>query len=374
MAEIYTKRIPYFLDNVLNTPAGALPKGAQWVVAFDDLGGNVLPAINKALAYEKKEWMIDGATGIVTSEAFQETKGCVYCQAIDLPGEGLVVNPEGNIMSNAFLRSYVGQGRNQFPVMRMTFLETNVSFADNFLRPWVIATGTFGLIARARGEEKNYRTNIYCYKLGTYSGQDEAPIVLMKMTFYDACCVSVSNEEYNYAPLAGNPLMREAQFVYNYYSVETDSAEKFHTTSNPTSQVAALKSSTAKVNVVSTFENNFNQKTKAAIATAKTNNKRTSETLDAIVQKAQESKVPAKNQFDKKEEQVSQDLLVQRSKLQERIKQASARPNTGAFQRKTADEASRQQTSQANVSIPKTSDTSGFAKKTGAVLGSIKRA
>lgn len=369
MAEIYTKRIPYFLDNVLNTPAGALPKGAQWVVAFDDLAGDVLPAINKALTYEKKEWMIDGATAIVTSDAFQETKGCVYCQAIDLPGEGLVVNPEGNIMSNAFLRSYVGQGRNQFPIMRMTFLETNVSFADNFLRPWVIATGTFGLIARARGEEKNYRTNIYCYKLGTYSGQDEAPIVLMKMTFYDACCVAVSNEEYNYAPLVGNPLMREAQFVYNYYSVETDSAEKFHTTSNPTSQVAAPKSSTTKVS----YENNFNKKTKAAIATAKTNNKRTTETLDAIVEKAQESKVPAKNQFEKKEEQVVEDLLVQRNKIQKRIDQASARPDTGTFQRKTADEASRQQTSQTSVSIPNTSQTSGFAKKTGAALGSIKR-
>ena len=160
MAEIFQNRIPHFLNNVLNTPAGALPKGAQWVIAFEDLEQNIWPAIQKALTYERKQWLIDSAAGVVTSDAFQKDKGCVFCQAVDLPGESLVVNPEGNIMYNSFLRSYVGQGRNQFPVMRMTFLETNASFADNFLRPWVIATGAFGLLARARGEEKNYRTNI----------------------------------------------------------------------------------------------------------------------------------------------------------------------------------------------------------------------
>jgi hypothetical protein len=153
----------------------------------------------------------------VLFRSFQKNKGCVFAQAIDIPGESVVVNPEGNIMSNAFRRPYVGQGINQLPEMRMTFVDTNVSFADNFLRPWVIATANFGMIARDRNDQKNYRTDIYCYKLGAYS-PDRPPAITQRITFFDACCISVANEELNYAPMS-TPVMREARFVYNYYSV-----------------------------------------------------------------------------------------------------------------------------------------------------------
>lgn len=231
----YELTIPYFLSNVLNTPAGSLPKGAQWIVSFDNLVGHILPGIQLALTQEKKQWAIQGAASVVTSDAFQKSSGCIYCQAIDLPGESLVVNPEGNIMSNAFLRSYVGGGRNQYPQMRMTFLDTNVSFCENFLRPWVIATGAFGLIARDRLDTKNYRTDLVCYKLGTYAPADK-PEILMKMTFYDICCVSVSDEAYTYQPVVGSPSVREAEFVFNYYSIETDKAKLFFDTSNPNIQ------------------------------------------------------------------------------------------------------------------------------------------
>lgn len=229
MAEIYEAPIPHFLNNVLSTPAGALPKGAQWIVLFDDLKTNILPGIVSALAYEKKQWQIQNVYDTVTNSKFQETNGCVYCQAISMPGDSIVVNPEGNIMSNSFLRSYVGQGRNQFPEMRMTFLETNISFADNFLRPWVISTANWGMLARERTDPRNYRTNAYLYKLGTYS-MDRPPYILMRMTFYDICCVSVAEEEYNYAPLAGGPMLREAQFVYNYYNVVTTGAGLMNST------------------------------------------------------------------------------------------------------------------------------------------------
>lgn len=220
MAEIYEAPIPHFLNQVLSTPAGALPKGAQWIVLFDDLATHILPGIRSALSLEKKSWGIDRAYNTITSPQFQSTNGCVYCQAISMPGDSMVVNPEGNIMSNAFLRSYVGQGRNQFPEMRMTFLETNISFTENFLRPWVISTANWGLLARERTDPRNYRTNAYLYQLGTYS-MDRPPYILMRMTFFDICCVSVSDEEYNYAPVVGTPLLREAQFIYNYYSVNT---------------------------------------------------------------------------------------------------------------------------------------------------------
>ena len=210
--------IPSFLQSVLSSPVGSINRGSQWIVLFDNLQNNILPSIKKALTYEGKTWQISTAADALLADTFQASKGCVFAQAIDIPGESLVVNPEGNIMSNAFLRSYVGQGRNQMPEMRMTFIDTNVSFADNFLRPWVIATGTFGLWAGTfEDPAENYRTNITCAKLGAYSPGD-GPAITQLITFYDACCTSVANEELNYTPMSA-PVMREARFVYNYYSV-----------------------------------------------------------------------------------------------------------------------------------------------------------
>lgn len=215
------QNIPAFLSLFLSRPASALPKGAQWVVAFENLSSRILPGIKKAYEYEPRaqEWQTERAARAVLSDEYQSTRGCLFCQAIALPGEATQVNAEGNIKSNGFIRSYVGAGRDDFPKMRMTFLETNVSFADNFLRGWALSTSNFGMLARSKSDPLNYRTNLICYKIGTIA-PDLPPFILMTMSFYDICCISVSEEEYNYAP-STSPVMREAQFVYNSYSVDT---------------------------------------------------------------------------------------------------------------------------------------------------------
>ena len=216
--------VPYFYQ-LLNTPAGSLPKGAQWVVMFEDLAKNILPGIEQALKYEGHEWKIAKAAQVVIGDNYQKTSGCIFCQAIGLPGESMTANLEGSIVSNAFLRSHVGQGRNQQQTMRMTFIDTNVSFAENFLRPWSISTANFGLIARETGSAENYRTNAHCYKLGGFSSS-EPPVVTMKLSFYGLCCISVTEEEYGYAT-ATSPVNREAQFIYNYYSIDTETGNSF---------------------------------------------------------------------------------------------------------------------------------------------------
>jgi hypothetical protein len=96
-------------------------------------------------------------------------------------------------------------------------LETNVSFVDNVIRPWVIATAHLGMIARSG--LKNYRCNFSVYKLGIITPY-ETPHVLIKYTFYGACPISVTGEEYNYTQTT-SPVNREAVFTYHYYSIES---------------------------------------------------------------------------------------------------------------------------------------------------------
>ena len=206
----------YFLQTFLSRPASSIPKGAQWAVVFDTLESSILPAIT--LAYKREpgsEWKTEQAAKVVLTEEYQTTKGCLFCQAIGLPGDGIVTVAGNNVKHGSLIGSYVGAGRNDFPLLRMTFLETNVSFVESFLRGWVLATGNFGLVARSG--EKNFRTNMTCYKFGiTPSG----PVITQTMTFNGICCINVSEEEFNYTPATG-PVERTAQFIYHSYSVDT---------------------------------------------------------------------------------------------------------------------------------------------------------
>lgn len=210
----FTRR---FLD-FLGGRETSIPKGAQWFVTIEE-PESIFDAIESATSSPFSGvtnlgdlWNISPAEPSLNHVKILDYEMCMFCQAIGIPGDSMVANPEG-INSNGLIRSYVGQGRNAFPSMRMSFLETNVSFAENFLRGWAVATATFGLIARPKNTPENYRTNICCYKLSNQK-------VLTKWTFFDACCISVSEEEYNYNP-ATAPILREAQFIYNSYRVDT---------------------------------------------------------------------------------------------------------------------------------------------------------
>lgn len=212
----------HFLSLFLSKPATSIPKGSQWAVQFHDLQTRILPSIK--LAYRREpgngRWKTEMAAGSLLTKDYQETKGCLFCQAISIPGDGMTPVAEGNIKMNGFIRGYVGGGRTDFPEMRMSFLDTNISFCDSFLRGWSIATSHFGLIARSG--EKNYRTNLTCWKFGI---GPNGPFVLQKIQFDGLCCIGVSEEECNYDP-PNSYVRREARFIYNSYSIDIDSTEQ----------------------------------------------------------------------------------------------------------------------------------------------------
>lgn len=214
-------RVGQFL-RFLSNPETSIPKGAQWIVSFDEgseksLDNLIFKAIQ--LAYDGEPnafWKTLDSAKKIMKEEYQKT-ACLFCQAIALPGETIVSNVEGKIPHNGFIGSYVGGGRENFPIMRMTFIDTHVSFVDTVLRGWALATAKFGMIARPRDDEKNYRANLVCHKFGI---SPNGPSIIQTVKFFDLCCVGVSEEEYNYLPVT-QPIMREARFVYNSYSLET---------------------------------------------------------------------------------------------------------------------------------------------------------
>lgn len=242
MAISYGGQIPHFFKSFLSRPASALPKGAFWVVDFENLK-SVVQAIKTTAKYERnKGWDIEKGLDILVNDNEYKLKGCLFCQAVSVPGEQAIVNPEG-IQKNHFLRTATGDGRADYAPngLRMVFLDTNVSFVDNVLRPWVVTTARLGMIARKEGSSKQYRQTISVYKLGVLT-YDKPPFVLQKYTFDGACPVDVSSEEYNYSPSTA-PVSREATFVFHSYKLETNFGGNLAISNNkqfPTTEVKRL--------------------------------------------------------------------------------------------------------------------------------------
>jgi hypothetical protein len=224
----YNSQIPHFLTNFLSKFETAIPKGAQWALFFEGLSDIVDVVLTTIKEREPGGWDINAlANKIGKDEVIQTTKGCLFAQAVEIPSESIVANPEG-IQMNGFLRTTTGNGRGDYSSgLRIAFLETNYSFVDTVIRPWVITTGHLGLIARP--PEQQYRCNIVVCKLGAVAGpilnrngtvktEGTGPVILQKYTFHDACPISITGEEYNYSQATG-PVIRETSFLYNYYTV-----------------------------------------------------------------------------------------------------------------------------------------------------------
>jgi hypothetical protein len=249
-------QVPFFLQNFLGRPASSLPKGAQWVLMFEGAFSpsqttpdysDILPvkAIKKGIKFEPREFQIDSALDATLIKDYQQTKGCLFAQGVQIPGESYTINPEG-LQQSGYIRSFLGGGRDTFQSLDISFLETNVSFVDNVIRPWVIATSHLGMIARSG--ESNYRCNISVYKLGV-SIPSEPPHVIQKFTFFGACPISVTGEEYNYSQ-STNHVNREATFTYHYYNSETV-ANNPSITNNTTNNPIYYSTKTYQVNTTS---------------------------------------------------------------------------------------------------------------------------
>jgi len=208
-------QIPFFLNAVLSTPAGALPKQPLWVIVFD-FDSNIKRTIKRVRQYEPRmpeQWQIEDALDTVTSRRYQEEKGCMFAQTVVVPGDSLNYSQEG-ITYNSFIRGGVATGRRDFDPLRISFLNTNVSFVDNVIRPWVVMTGHLGMIARPLSQK--YRCNLTIYKLGILR-RDLPPFVAQQFNFWEVCPINVFAENLDYSGDSRTPL-KEAEFVYQWYT------------------------------------------------------------------------------------------------------------------------------------------------------------
>ena len=195
----------------------------QWVMVIDAINPQyLLGQIKSALtSLEPPGWDVSNIASDVWKDSVQRTVGCLFAQTMSLPGENTKIErigiTEGS--NRGFLNAPIINGRMEYENLSASFLETNQSFVDGFLRPWSIIVSHRGLIAQPQNQ--SIKANIHVYQLAKNTTGDtdtiQPNIIRKAWTFRDAAPVFVSTEQISYDKSGYGK--RDAQFVYNSYSI-----------------------------------------------------------------------------------------------------------------------------------------------------------
>jgi hypothetical protein len=175
-------------------------------------------------------WGVDMARKHVHAPPMYRSQiGCAFAQTVGIPPENLGTETVG-IPQRGFIKAPVIKQRNPFGSLNIEFLETNVSFVDFLIRPWVIQASHYGLVAR-QDPGLNIKTDMFLMnfgRLGTDTtgateGQEGREsknmrgFVLRKMFHFRDCFpINVATERYSYTPENG-PDRRDVEFVFTRY-------------------------------------------------------------------------------------------------------------------------------------------------------------
>jgi hypothetical protein len=213
----------YYLDLLGSWPTG-LALASQWLIYFDF--SNVNGLFNNLQSNLRKqeigaEWSFNSdVTKYLLDGKMQSSvdnmMGCVFAREVQLPGESVSAGNEG-LDYGGFQAPATANNRTKYEPFGVTMLETNASFLDLIIRPWVISVGYNGLIARNPNSEKNVKCNfadvVMYAKAGAYN-----PMQIRKVyRFYNLAPISLPGESYSY--MEEGLKYGAVKFVYDRYAI-----------------------------------------------------------------------------------------------------------------------------------------------------------
>ena len=152
---------------------------------------------------------------------------CLFANGITPPTEAINVarvgmNASFNEHSGGLLDGVVTKSRKQQDSVAISFLETNQSFIDFVIRPWVILTSHVGLIARLPGSRDDVKTTITATFFSKHNGKVSPRKIF---TFFGCAPVSIDTAtSYDYGTNAVNTV--KTTWAYNYYTLAFTNATK----------------------------------------------------------------------------------------------------------------------------------------------------
>jgi hypothetical protein len=193
----------------------AIPMATQWVILIDQYPQGLNTSLIQGLERidgSKQGFDIDNAKNILTNFALNKVIGCLFAANVTVPNEAFNVESAYVDNNRGFLPGVLGGARNhEAPVLEIGFRETNTSFIDFVVRPWVILGAHFGMVARpgdvnGSRDPKNMKCNMHLFQY-TRSRAGVSMIPRKIWNFYNCMPFTVNEESLEYT--------EEKMTVYN---------------------------------------------------------------------------------------------------------------------------------------------------------------
>lgn len=218
----------YFLLN-MESWISAIPLQSQWIAVIDPYPNALNSILLKTL--ERTEgnnnaYNINAAKVALTNFANQKIVGCIFANGVTIPQEKFNVSAVSVNNNRGFIPGIIASNRDNYSTgFNMTFLETNTSFIDFVIRPWVILAAHYGFVARpgdipGKRDKNNIKCNItLLHYTRTYQNVSMIPRKVFR--FYNCAPLSVSTQEYSYVE-PDSPKSYAVQWAYSHYTVENN--------------------------------------------------------------------------------------------------------------------------------------------------------
>ena len=204
----------------------SIPMSTQWIVVIDQypkaLNQTIVQALERTDA-SRRGFNINNAVTILKSFPMQKIIGCLFAHNVTIPTESFEASTVSVNNNRGFLPGVIGGARNsEVPTLVIDFKETNTSFIDNVIRPWVILGSHFGMVARPNDtpisrDLRNMKVNMTLLSY-TRSIHNISMIPRKVFTFYNCMPFNVSEQTYEYEN--EKLVTYSTRWTYSNYTVE----------------------------------------------------------------------------------------------------------------------------------------------------------
>jgi hypothetical protein len=257
----------YYLD-VISKWHTAISIENQWFLWFDlqsvnSIKQNIESVVNKFDTGKNGAggWgLLDSTTKILLDDSNQLSVnnliGCVFASDVTIPNDSIDIKHEG-LDYGGYQAPAVASNRAPYKDLSITFRETNSSFVDFILRPWLVTVGYFGLIARNDKDPKKVKcTSLdisFIGKTGPYSNSIQRKII----RFFNVIPKNIGSYKSTYAGSGMQEI--SVDFAYDYYCVIDPTSKVQTVLSNTSSNETATNPNPSGLNVENKNPNNSNQ-------------------------------------------------------------------------------------------------------------------
>ena len=166
-----------------------------------------------------KEFDINRAKSVLASYPLQDVVGCIFLSGVSIPSETLGGEAASLQNNRGFIQGSILNGRDAFGTnnLNLQFRETNTSFVDFVMRPWLIAAAHAGYVARPVDDPMNMKCNITIIQY-TRTFQKLSMIPRKVWTFYN--CIPLSLSIRNLSMDTEAVENYDVPFLYDSYGIE----------------------------------------------------------------------------------------------------------------------------------------------------------